>query len=154
MHQALAGKMQARTQIVILFSLQLNRFNFLLSWGHIFQSLGTELWPWLGSSIRITQWGTCETLRTLIFDSPRVWLKLLLSSHKAYMLGCPSETPCEKTHAKFATQIRVYRTIGVNPSLPSSSSVNCYKPSKVNRVMEPLSIQSFYLTIVDWSSLM
>lgn len=54
----------------------------------------------------------------------------------------------EKTHAKFAAEIKVYRTLGANLYLPSSS-VSCYKPSKVNRVMEPLSIQSFHLTIVD-----
>lgn len=96
---------------------------------------------------QLFQWGTCETLRTH-FDSPRVWLKLLPSSPKAYMICCPSETHYEKTHAKFATEIKVYRTLGANLCLPSSSP-GFYKPSKVNRVMEPLSIQSFHLSIVD-----
>ena len=112
-----------------IHSLHVNGFNFLLNWGHVFQSQGTELWPWLGSSAPITQWGTCETLRTH-FDSPRVWLKLLLSGPKAYMICCPSESHYEETHVKFATEIRVYRTLGANLCLPSSSSVKLLQAFK------------------------
>lgn len=96
--------------------------------GHVFQSQGTELWPWLGPSAPVTQWGTCETLWTH-FDSPWVWLKLLLSTNP--WIGCLSETHYKKTQGKFATEIRVHRTLGANLCLPSSS-VSCYKPSKVN----------------------